>query len=109
VIAFTGGTIQGLGSGRAMSSYPGAETTVATWATYDKCDPTPAKVDEHVDVDADMGSGGQAAESTVTRWASCQPGGASELWTIPGGGHGPNLSEAFPGAVLDFLEAHPKP
>jgi len=105
VIAYTGGTIQGLGSGRAMSNYPGAETTAATWATYDKCEPTPTKVDEHVDVDAGL----EAAESTVTRWTACQPGSGVELWTIPGGGHAPDLSDAFPGAVLDFLEAHPKP
>ena len=26
-----------------------------------------------------------------------------------GGGHGPDISDAFPGAVLDFFEAHPKP
>jgi len=31
------------------------------------------------------------------------------IWTIPGGGHGPDISDAFPGAVLDFFEAHPKP
>jgi polyhydroxybutyrate depolymerase len=45
----------------------------------------------------------------VTRWAGCRPGGAVELWTVPGGGHTPRVSAAFPGAVLDFLEAHPKP
>jgi len=45
----------------------------------------------------------------VTRWAGCPPGGAAELWTIPGGGHSPTISESFPAAVLDFFEAHQKP
>jgi hypothetical protein len=31
------------------------------------------------------------------------------LWTIPGGGHVPDISTAFADAVLDFLLAHPKP
>jgi len=107
-IAYDGGTIQGLGSGRSMSSYPGAEKTVATWARYDGCG-DPAVVDERVDVDADISVAGNPAEAAVTRWSGCQPGGAVELWTIPNGGHVPNISAAFPDAVLDFLEAHPKP
>jgi hypothetical protein len=38
-----------------------------------------------------------------------KPGGAVELWTMPGGGHAPNLSDAFPKAALDLLVAHPRP
>ena len=91
-----------------MAPYPGAEASVATWAKYDGC-ATSSVVDEHVDVDADVSVDGAPAESTVTRWAGCRPGGAAELWTIPGGGHGPSISDAFPAAVLDFFEAHPKP
>ena len=91
-----------------MAPYPGAEASVATWAKYDGC-ATSSVVDEHVDVDADVSINGAPAESTVTRWAGCRPGGAAELWTIQGGGHGPNISDAFPAAVLDFFEAHPKP
>ena len=107
-ILFKGGTIKGLGSGRSMAPYPGAETSVATWAKYDGC-PTSSVVDEHVDVDADLGTADAPAEATVTRWAGCRAGGAVELWTMPGGGHAPNISDAFPKAVLDFVEAHPKP
>jgi polyhydroxybutyrate depolymerase len=105
-ILYKGGTID-LGSGRSMGAYPGAETSVATWATYDGCTKT-SLVDEHVDVDADITADGANAEATVTRWSGCKPGGAAELWTIPGGGHGPDISEAFPAAVLDFFAAHPK-
>lgn len=107
-ILFNGGTIEGLGSGRSMAPYPGAETSVATWAKYDGC-ATSSVVDEHVDVDADLGDASAPAEATVTRWTVCRPGGAAELWTMPGGGHGPNISESFPGSVLDFFTAHPKP
>lgn len=106
-ILFKGGTID-LGSGKVMAPYPGAETSVATWAKYDGC-ATSSVVDEHVDVDADLSDAAAPAEASVTRWTSCRPGGAVELWTIPGGGHAPTISESFPKAVLDFFEAHPKP
>jgi polyhydroxybutyrate depolymerase len=106
-IAYEGGTID-LGAGRTSTAYPGAEASVATWAAYDGCGAS-SVVDEHVDVDANSGSADAPAEASVTRWTGCRPGGAAELWTIPGGGHGPNISAAFPAAVFDFFEAHPKP
>ena len=105
-IAFDGGRIRGPGG--PMAAYPGAADSVATWAGYDGC-ATGSVVDEHVDVDADLGTAGAPAEASVTRWAGCRPGGAVELWTIPGGGHSPNISKSFPAAVLDFFAAHPKP
>jgi len=108
-VGFYGGSLTGLGSGRAVSAYPGAEATVATWGRYDGCDDTPVATTEHVDVDADIGAAGQPDESTVTERSGCKPGGAVELWMIPGGGHAPNLSDAFPKAALDFLAAHPRP
>ena len=109
VIAFGGGTIQGIGSGRLMSAYPGAEGTASIWARYDGCGAAPSDVSERVDVDADLSDAGSPAEATVKRWTGCAPGGAVELWTMPNGSHGPTISAAFPGAVLDFLEAHPRP
>jgi polyhydroxybutyrate depolymerase len=101
-IAFTGGSIEG-------KAYPGAEETAATWATYDGCAGVASSVDQRVDVDADLNDAGQPAEATVKRWTGCKPGGAIELWTIPGGSHVPTISAAFGPAVLGFLEAHPKP
>jgi polyhydroxybutyrate depolymerase len=106
-IYFDGGTIT-LSGGHAMGAYPGARASVATWAKYDGC-ATSSVVDEHVDVDATLGTAAAPAEATVTRWAGCKPGGAVELWTVPGGGHTPTVSDSFPRAVLDFLESHPKP
>jgi polyhydroxybutyrate depolymerase len=103
-IAYDGGTIQGLGSGQRMAPYPGAETTVGTWATYDGC-ATKTVLDERLDVDADVPD----AETSVTRWQGCRPGGAVELWTVTGGGHGPNLTNAFREAVMDYVAAHSKP
>jgi polyhydroxybutyrate depolymerase len=107
-IAFDGGSIPGMGPGGSRADFPGAEASVAAWAEYNGC-ATASVVDEHVDVDAELDSGGSPAEASVTRWAVCPPGGAAELWTIPGGGHSPTISESFPAAVLDFFEAHPKP
>jgi polyhydroxybutyrate depolymerase len=101
-IAFTGGSIEG-------HAYPGAQETVATWARYDGCAGPASPVDQRVDVDADLTDAGQAAETTVKRWTGCKPGGAVELWTIPGGSHVPTISSSFGAAVLDFLQAHPKP
>ena len=106
-ILFEGGTVD-LGPGQSMGPYPGAEASVATWAKYDGC-ATSSVVDEHVDVDADVSVDSSPAESTVTRWTGCRPGGAAELWTMAGAGHGPDISDAFPAAALDFFEAHPKP
>ena len=108
IVGFEGGAITDMGSGGPMAPYPGAEASVATWASYGGC-ATTSVVDEFVDVDADLGSAGSPAEASVARWAGCRPGGAAELWTIPGGGHEPNLSETLPAAVLDYFEAHPKP
>ena len=101
-IAFTGGSIEG-------NPYPGAEESAATWAAYDGCAVAASSIDQRVDVDADLNDAGQPAETTVKRWTGCKPGGAVELWTIPGGSHVPTISSAFGAAVLDFLEAHPKP
>ena len=83
--------------------------TAATWANYDGCAATALSVDQRVDVDGDLKAALQPAEATVKRWTGCKPGGAVELWTIPIGSHVPTISSAFGGAVLDFLEAHPKP
>jgi polyhydroxybutyrate depolymerase len=109
VIAYDGGALTELGSRSPMAPYPGAEATAAIWARKNGCGDRPSTLDDHVDVDADLGTGGSRAEASVARWTGCRPGGAVELWTIPGGGHAPAISDAFPSAVLDFLAAHPKP
>ncbi|MBA2380967.1 MAG: hypothetical protein H0V73_02560, partial [Chloroflexi bacterium] len=106
-VAYAGGTLD-LGGGQTGGPYPGAKASVATWAKYDGCS-TSSVVNEHVDVDAHLVSADGPAEASVMRWAGCRRGGAAELWTIPGGGHDQDISDAFAEAVLDFFEAHRKP
>jgi polyhydroxybutyrate depolymerase len=48
-------------------------------------------------------------DTVVTRYTTCQPGGAVELWTINGGSHSPSLSAEFSPRLIDWLLAHPKP
>lgn len=108
-IAFDGGVISGLEPGMSVAHYPGAEQTATAWATYDGCDPAASKSAQRVDVDADISIGGDPADATIETWAGCRNGTVVQLWTIPGGGHAPTISNAFPDAALDFLVAHPKP
>ena len=38
----------------------------------------------------------------------CRDGGSSELWTINGGSHVPEVSEIFGQQVVEWLYEHPK-
>ena len=101
VIRYEGGTLDN-------GSYPGAETTAETWATYDGCDETSSPLSAKVDVDADLADGADPAETTVAEWSGCKSGAAVQLWTIPDGGHVPPISPTFADSVMDFLADHPK-
>ena len=48
-------------------------------------------------------------ETVVTRYTTCPPGGAVELWTINDGSHSPTLTSEFSPRVIDWLLARPKP
>jgi polyhydroxybutyrate depolymerase len=110
VVRFDGGSLTDIGApADATASYPGAADTVATWAADDGCQAALAASPTRVDVDAGVDGPDGPAEAQVTASSGCDPGGHVELWTIPGGGHVPDISTAFPEAVLDFLLAHPKP
>jgi polyhydroxybutyrate depolymerase len=108
-VLFWGGSLASIGAPGESASYPGAADTVATWAAYDRCDPELVPSSTRIDVDAAIEVTGAPAEATVTASTDCDAGGHVELWTIPGGGHVPDISTAFADAVLDFLLAHPKP
>jgi polyhydroxybutyrate depolymerase len=98
-IVYGGGSIAG-------HAYPGAQTTVNDWVTFDGCNSTPDTSAPALDLDSSLAGN----ETTVTRFATgCQPGGHAELWSIQGGGHIPALSASFTPDVIDFLLAHPKP
>ena len=108
-VRFDGGKLSDIGAPGQLNPYPGATTTVATWAMYDGCAAKLVRSTTTVDVDAvNFGPSGPA-EATVDSATGCDPGGHVELWTIPHGGHGPNLSATLADSVIDFLLAHPKP
>ena len=100
VISLTGGSILG-------DSYPGALTSVSTWASYDGCNAEPRAGDGAKSLDLDELVAGNDAR--VTAFARCPPGIAVELWTIDGGSHEPALTDQFASSIMDFLLAHPKP
>ena len=105
VIHFNGGVPLTEGTGR----YPGAEASAETWATYDGCDAKPTTLSTRIDVVADLADGADPAETSVQEWSGCDAGATVQLWTIPNGSHGPELSPAFADALIGFLADHPKP
>jgi len=96
-IAYEGDDIQG-------NSYPSALESVTRWATYNGCNSQGAEREQR---DLDGGIAGH--ESSVLLFSQgCNAGGSSELWTIDGGSHVPNLSATFSQQVVEWLYAHPK-
>jgi len=82
------------------ATYPGAVETTERWAAYNQCSLVPDLSQPPIDLVVSA----PGCETTVTRYADgCDPGGSSELWSIVGGGHIPNLSPDFVRLVLDFF------
>ena len=109
-IHYEGGTLSDVGApATATSPYPGAKATAEAWATYDGCGGTSTPLRAKVDVDADLASGADPAETSVAEWSGCKSGASVQLWTIPGGGHAPSISASFADTALGFLLDHPKP
>lgn len=78
--------------------YPGAREVVQRWAARNGCDEQPESAG-NVDVDRRLAGD----ETQVERWGGCDDAAGVELWTIPQGGHIPDLSAEFTDEVLDFL------
>lgn len=96
-IAYEGDDIQG-------NAYPSAIQSVSRWAEYNGCASDGAER-ELRDLEANIGG----HESSVLLFQQgCNTGGSSELWTIEGGSHVPNLSATFSQQVVEWLYAHPK-
>jgi polyhydroxybutyrate depolymerase len=94
------------GPGPGMAAYPGAETSVKDWATFDGCSLTADTSSPPLDLDANL----PGAETTVETWAQgCKTGGGVALYTIHGGTHLPAVADTFRDEVFKFLLAHPKP
>ena len=99
VIQYGGGEILG-------NPYPGAVETVEEWAGFDGCSLIPDGSAPPIDLDTSI----PGDETTVFRYETgCAEGGSSELWSIAGGAHSPNVSATFAPLVMDYLYAHPKP
>jgi polyhydroxybutyrate depolymerase len=85
--------------------YPGAEQTVATWASLDGCTGPLEDQPGAIDLLADE----IGAETTIARYAGCPAGVDVELWRHEGAGHIPSPTPPFAEKVIDFFLAHPKP
>jgi polyhydroxybutyrate depolymerase len=97
-IGYRGGSIK-------SQRYPGAITTVRTWAKYDRCGGTP----DNPEPASHLIEVGRPPATVLSYSTGCAPGGHVELWTQTGGVHAPRLTETFAEQVVDFLLAHPKP
>jgi polyhydroxybutyrate depolymerase len=85
--------------------YPGAVESIERWAGYNGC--TDIQTDPNPTLDLVQTIGG--LDTTVTRYNTYPPGGAVELWTVQGAGHGWPLSSEFTPLIVGWLLAHPKP
>lgn len=83
---------------------PGAQAIAAFWAEKNGCAATPDTSAPNLDLE--MGIAG--AETTVTKFTGCAPGGDVELWSMQGAGHLPYLTPDFHELVWDFFAAHSK-
>lgn len=90
-------------SGTALT--PGARQTVAVWGNRNACLGDLAFTGARIDIESKLAG----AETKVESYVGCQSEGSVELWTIEGGGHIPSFHAQWPGAIYDFLMAHPKP
>lgn len=98
------GTIDYNGADIQGNRYPSAEQTVKRWAAYNGCS-TEGSARELRDLEASID--GYESSALVFK-QGCKTGGSSELWTIAGGSHVPDLSETFSAQVIEWLYAHPK-
>ncbi len=85
--------------------YPGAVDTIGTWATINGCAETPNTDLPPIDFDVEL----RGAETLISRYQDCAPGGSTELWSIVDGEHLPEFQPDFPERMLDHLLDHPKP
>ena len=106
-IAYEGGQVPpNVSEGTALhgNRFPSALESVQRWARYNGCDldGTPG---ERRDLDKTL-PGPETEAMAFTH--GCRDGGSSELWTINGGSHVPEVSETFGHQVVEWLYEHPK-
>jgi len=104
-ISYTGGVIPVVNG-----TYPGAEQSVANWATYNGCSGSRTPSSPALDLEPTLAD----AESQRSAIDGCPSGVAVELITVNGGAHIPGIvfpdgSHHITEQMVDFLLAHPKP
>jgi polyhydroxybutyrate depolymerase len=104
-IAYDGGTNPPNGG-----QYPGAATSVVTWAGYDGCRAESLTTAGTLDLDSSL----PGEETVVTRVDGCPDGIGVELWTLQGGSHNPHIrfadgSTPLSAGIIEWLFTHPKP
>lgn len=85
-------------------SSPSAHDAANLWATHDGCAGPIAATGETLDLVPDLAG----AETIVERAPGCPAGSASELWTMHGADHGPEVSSDFSARVLAWLQTNAK-
>jgi len=103
IVPYGGGTL--LGDLPVVAVFPGALTTVQTWAGFNGCQGP--EWDAQPSMDLDLAVAG--LDTTVLRYTNSPSGGAVELWTIDGGKHDATPSPDFVPRIIDWFFAHPKP
>ncbi len=94
IIEFDGGIFSG--------PYPSAVETVDRWVNLNECGTSqPGGT-----VDADRSQPG--AETRVTRYQNCRPGGSVEFWEMIDSGHFFFPTADFKDIVFDYFLSHPK-
>jgi polyhydroxybutyrate depolymerase len=84
------------------AAYPGAERTVATWASVEGCTGPLQDTGALLDVDDEAGVTGQH----MLAYSGCRADVA--LWRMDGGTHTPSFTDKFRADVFDFFVSHPK-
>jgi len=86
--------------------YVGALGTIERWAQFNGC----SNLVSDAGLSLDLLGGLAGNDTSVSRYQTCPPGGAVELWTVQGGDHFfMQPTTEFREGLIDWLLQHPKP
>lgn len=85
--------------------FPSVMRNLQNWAGYNGASNLTTEAAPSLDSTPDV----PGLDTVVTRYTTCPPGGAVELWSIIDGSHKPALTSEFSPRLIDWLLAHPKP
>ena len=92
------------GGPRRGAVHPGAEGSLAIWATRNACKGKLAPLEKELDLESEV----PGAETEALAYEGCPSSGALELRRMREGGHLPKFTSAWAPAIVDWLLAHPK-